>query len=155
MVEEWGVAHNHNDFSTQAGELNGLAIPWVYWQIVPGQENDDSSKGDNYEISTGGWLASQGILKQVFNDAGNTPGYQDFSKYLDMSGSGSGSGSGTTSPPATSASEPVGTGTVTPPTCQVVTCTYLGHCYGATCQDDDHCDHDLTCNSGVCGCPSD
>ncbi|KAM0255934.1 hypothetical protein ACHAQJ_005335 [Trichoderma viride] len=52
------------------------------------------------------------------------------------------SGSGTTPPPPASSTKPPGS---TP------TCSWAGHCAGASCGSDDDCSDSLTCNSGVCG----
>ncbi|KAL6821945.1 hypothetical protein V8C40DRAFT_163624 [Trichoderma camerunense] len=49
------------------------------------------------------------------------------------------SGSGTT-PPPTQSSTPSGG-----------SCSWAGHCAGASCSTDDDCSDSLTCNSGVCG----
>nr|WNZ75288.1 hypothetical protein [Trichoderma harzianum] len=43
-----------------------------------------------------------------------------------------------------------GGGTTPPPP----TCSWEGHCAGASCGSDDDCSDDLTCNSGVCGSSS-
>jgi chitinase len=56
--------------------------------------------------------------------------------------SGISSGSGTTPPPPASSTKPPGS---TP------TCSWVGHCAGATCASDDDCSDSLTCTSGVCG----
>lgn len=39
-----------------------------------------------------------------------------------------------------------GGGTTPPPTC-----SWEGHCAGASCSTDDDCSDDLTCNGGICG----
>ncbi|KAK0756450.1 hypothetical protein N5P37_011103 [Trichoderma harzianum] len=51
------------------------------------------------------------------------------------------SGSGTTPPPTQSSTPSGGSGT----------CSWAGHCAGASCGSDDDCSDSLTCNSGVCG----
>ncbi|KAL7796272.1 hypothetical protein V8C43DRAFT_22503 [Trichoderma afarasin] len=51
------------------------------------------------------------------------------------------SGSGTTPPPTQSSTPSGGSGT----------CSWAGHCAGASCSTDDDCSDSLTCNSGVCG----
>ncbi|KAL7793739.1 glycoside hydrolase family 75 protein [Trichoderma ceciliae] len=52
-----------------------------------------------------------------------------------------GSSGGSSPPPASSTK---------PPTSQP-TCSWTGHCSGASCGSDDDCSDDLTCNSGKCG----
>nr|QED08873.1 endochitinase 18.13 [Trichoderma koningiopsis] len=52
-----------------------------------------------------------------------------------------GNGSGTTPPPASS----------TTPAGSSPTCSWAGHCAGASCSSDDDCSDSLTCNSGKCG----
>ncbi|KAH6603994.1 glycoside hydrolase family 18 protein [Trichoderma cornu-damae] len=50
--------------------------------------------------------------------------------------------SGSTPPPPASSTKPPGS---TP------TCSWAGHCAGASCGTDNDCSDDLTCNGGICG----
>ncbi|KAL7918104.1 glycoside hydrolase family 18 protein [Trichoderma austrokoningii] len=54
-----------------------------------------------------------------------------------------GSGSGTPPPPPPASS--------TTPAGSSPTCSWAGHCAGASCSTDDDCSDSLTCNSGKCG----
>ncbi|KAH0524326.1 hypothetical protein TsFJ059_006854 [Trichoderma semiorbis] len=53
-----------------------------------------------------------------------------------------GSTGGSTPPPPASSTKPSGS---------QPTCSWSGHCAGASCGSDDDCSDDLTCNSGKCG----
>ncbi|KAL7929963.1 hypothetical protein V8C35DRAFT_314257 [Trichoderma chlorosporum] len=44
-----------------------------------------------------------------------------------------------------------GGSTSTPPSGGSGSCSWAGHCAGASCSTDDDCSDSLTCNSGVCG----
>ncbi|UKZ81481.1 hypothetical protein TrVFT333_009253 [Trichoderma virens FT-333] len=58
-----------------------------------------------------------------------------------------GSSGGT--PPASSTTAKPPASTTKPPT--QPTCSWTGHCAGASCGSDDDCSDDLTCNNGKCG----
>ncbi|KAL7934681.1 glycoside hydrolase family 75 protein [Trichoderma chlorosporum] len=56
--------------------------------------------------------------------------------------------SGGSSPPASSTKAAASS---TKPSGSQPTCSWSGHCAGASCSSDDDCSDDLTCNSGKCG----
>ena len=146
MLEEWGVAYDHSQFQPQAQAIMNKNVPWVYWQVIPGQERSGQY---DYEMSTWGSKAWQ--LKQMFQQTSRQQSNQDFSKYLSLGTSSS------NPPPPQTTQTPVATNTPVPsqpaPTCNVAPCQWTGHCFGHYCgSDDNDCDGDLSCNNGYCGC---
>lgn len=131
-----GVKPPHNDFVNQASKINSHGVPWLYWEIIPGQDDDS-----DYEMTLTGGQANN--IPNMIHQAANTQiasGLEGFGKYLQTSSS-SGPSTSTNPPPPPP-----------PPTCDTTTCNFAGHCFGTSCGNDNDCTDQLTCNSGTCGC---
>ncbi|KAH8901052.1 family 75 glycoside hydrolase [Thozetella sp. PMI_491] len=57
----------------------------------------------------------------------------------------------TASTAKTSSTKASSTSSIPPSITNVATCSWAGHCAGATCTDENDCSDDLICISGVCG----
>lgn len=93
MVEEWGVtASPAGQFGSQVAVFNnqsGSAVPWMYWQVVPGCDatqscsgacSDKSSQGyDGYEI---GVNSTKGNVQAAIQRANGLTSAQDWSSFF-------------------------------------------------------------------------
>jgi len=144
LICEIGVGYQHDSFDSQASKINSLNIPWLYWEIIPGQETYGQY---DYEISTSG--GQRDNIRSKINEAISRPianGLEGFSKYLNKDRSMPTTPTQPQPQPTTPAPTPNN------PTCDVTTCDWVGHCFGTTCGSDKDCTNDLACVSGKCGC---
>ncbi|KAI1630682.1 glycoside hydrolase superfamily [Biscogniauxia mediterranea] len=81
-VEEWGVFSNKvapkTDYPAQAGDINKIGLPGVYWQILPPKNADcpydPSQDGDPFGI----FMDSGVDIAGPMQEAAKTPGLQDW-----------------------------------------------------------------------------
>ena len=67
------------------------------------------------------------------------------------SGGSGAAASGSSSAAAPSATSVASSSAATPAPTSAGSCSWSGHCAGATCSSDDDCSDSLICNSGKCG----
>lgn len=77
MIEEWGVDVTKYDpkteFPANTDDMNGIGIPWLYWQVLPHETCSDSSNdGFGIFIDSGVDFADQ------FKGASSATGLQDW-----------------------------------------------------------------------------
>ncbi|GFP59156.1 probable mannan endo-1,4-beta-mannosidase F [Trichoderma asperellum] len=82
-VEEWGVATSYpSDFNDQSAALNSIAYPWLYWQMIPGDDGTESCNSgcctgyDGFEI---GFNSGKGNLQYAISQANTKTTKQDWS----------------------------------------------------------------------------
>ena len=84
-VEEWGVATSYtDDFDKQAAAINGVGVPWVYWEMTPGPDGTQTgvcwtgccTGYDSFEVS---FNSTKGDVKTALGDAASQTATQDWS----------------------------------------------------------------------------
>ena len=88
MIEEWGVTSSPaGQLGDQVAVFNGAGVPWMYWQVVPGQDQTESCSGqccgsndgnsyDGFEIGVG---SEKGDVKGAVAAANRMTAVQDWS----------------------------------------------------------------------------
>lgn len=141
MVDEWSVGYQHDKFYSQAFKINSYDVPWLQWEIIPGQE---TYRQDEYEMSTCG--GQRDNIKSKINEAISRPiakGLKGLSRYMNKDES---------TPTTLIQSGPTTPTSNNPQTCGTTTCDWPGHCFGTTYGSGNDCTNNLTCNAGRCGC---
>ncbi|MCJ1308691.1 hypothetical protein MMC25_002345 [Agyrium rufum] len=91
MIEEWGVDGSPaGQFDQQVAIFNNAGIPWLYWQITPGQDQTQTCQGsccgttngnsyDGFEI---GLTSSKGNVKAAISKADGTTAAQSWASII-------------------------------------------------------------------------